>query len=237
MKISLSSTLAAAAGFAVVAAGAADAAIVGNAFVLSTTNGNGTDGIIIPNGSLVFDPIDNSYSYASSSPIVLSNGVTVESFDVFYLNTDPTIAMTFLANTSGLATSFNISTATVAFAPLTGESAMSGASATLTGNNASNANLLGLFGGSAHHASFNTGVFHSSVGPINVPNANGTLTDDTFIGPAVVAGPVTSMFVDWAFQVDADDSVSLNSFFTITPAPGSIALLGLGGLVMSRRRR
>lgn len=238
MKNSLSSTLVVLTGLAAgLTATVANAAIVGDAFVISATNANGTFGIVVTQAQLTFEPLDSSYSYIYSGPaVVLANGVTVESFDIFFQD-DPTIAMTFVGFTGGLATSFSISSGALVFAPLVGQTAYAGSAMTLTGINGSNANLAGGFGGNAHLASFNTGPFLVNIPSFGVANPNGTNSVSGDTGPVFVAGPVAGMQVDWNFAVDANDSVSLNSFFTITPAPGALGLLGVGGLLIARRRR
>lgn len=238
MKICVTSALVAVSGLAVVTAGSAQAALIGNAFTLSATNGSGTDGVTIPNASLVYDGGDNSYSYAYTGPsFTLSNGVVVESFDVYYPLTNPGVSMTFVGHTAGQATTFSLSTATHTFGPLIGQFANASAGMTLTGINASNANMVGLNAGFAHLASFNTGPYYVNVASFGVANANGTADDFGFTGPDFIAGPVSSLVDTWSFTVDADDSVSINSFASITPAPGTLGLLGLGGLVIARRRR
>lgn len=59
-----------------------------------------------------------------------------------------------------------------------------------------------------------------------------TLAD--FAGP--VFGDCTWAF-QWDFFIPAGQSVIISKDKTITPAPGALALLGLGGLLAARRRR
>lgn len=59
-----------------------------------------------------------------------------------------------------------------------------------------------------------------------------TLAD--FGGP--VTGDCTWAF-QWDFLIPAGQSVIISKDKTITPAPGALALLGLGGLLAARRRR
>ena len=54
---------------------------------------------------------------------------------------------------------------------------------------------------------------------------------------ALIGGNVADMSARWSFTLTAFDLASGTSVDTIIPAPGSLALLGLGGLVASRRRR
>lgn len=57
--------------------------------------------------------------------------------------------------------------------------------------------------------------------------------------PAFLGGPAaaTSLGILNSFVLSAEDSVTSNSTFIITPAPGAVALGGLAGLVGLRRRR
>lgn len=236
MKISAATALVAFTGLTGISAGVANAAIVGDAFTLTTSNTNGVASVIIPAAALTFDPVDNSYSYFSSGSQTLSNGFVVESFDVFYIN-DPVIALTFVGSSGGLATNVSITSATLAFAPIVGGTATASGGMTLTGNNGTGANMSGNFLGNAHNANFNTGTFFSNVGSFGVVAPNGSQTVSSFVGPAFVAGPITSMQTAWSFAVDADDSVSINSSFNLIPTPGALGLLGLGGLTLARRRR
>ncbi|MCL4741811.1 MAG: PEP-CTERM sorting domain-containing protein [Phycisphaerales bacterium] len=56
-------------------------------------------------------------------------------------------------------------------------------------------------------------------------------------GYAPIGVGVDDMSARWSFTLTAFDLASGTSVYTIIPAPGSLALLGLGGLVASRRRR
>ncbi len=63
-----------------------------------------------------------------------------------------------------------------------------------------------------------------------------TVTADGSFGSAALAGAVTDISSQWTFAVSAFDVASGTSVFTVVPAPGSIALLGLTGLAIRRRR-
>lgn len=63
--------------------------------------------------------------------------------------------------------------------------------------------------------------------------AGGSLDGSTFAGPGDLA---------WAFQwdflsIENGDSIVISKKKTIIPAPGAMALVGLGGLIAARRRR
>lgn len=50
-------------------------------------------------------------------------------------------------------------------------------------------------------------------------------------------GPVSSISASAGFTLSANDAASINTQFFVVPAPATAALMGLGGLVATRRRR
>ncbi|MFT5424687.1 MAG: hypothetical protein ACI89L_002484 [Phycisphaerales bacterium] len=50
-------------------------------------------------------------------------------------------------------------------------------------------------------------------------------------------GPVSSISASAGFTLSANDAASINTQFFVVPAPATVALMGLGGLVAARRRR
>lgn len=50
-------------------------------------------------------------------------------------------------------------------------------------------------------------------------------------------GPVSSITANGGFILSGDDAASINTQFFVVPSPASAALIGLGGLVATRRRR
>jgi len=59
----------------------------------------------------------------------------------------------------------------------------------------------------------------------------------SFPAPDAVAGSPSDMHSQFKFALSRFDRASGTSTFEIVPAPGSAALLGLGGLIAGRRRR
>lgn len=72
------------------------------------------------------------------------------------------------------------------------------------------------------------------------PSILNGLNDGAITNLNDTAGPLTGD-MSWAFQWDFDlgagDSVVISKVKGITPAPGALALLGLGGVIAGRRRR
>jgi len=63
-----------------------------------------------------------------------------------------------------------------------------------------------------------------------------TVTSEGTFGSAALVGAVNDISSQWNFAVSAFDVASGTSVFTVVPAPGSFALLGLAGLAIRRRR-
>lgn len=74
----------------------------------------------------------------------------------------------------------------------------------------------------------------------NWPSIINSLTDGAVTNLNNNAGPVLgdcSWAFQWEFDIAPGDSVLISKVKNITPAPGALALLGLGGLIAGRRRR
>ena len=102
-----------------------------------------------------------------------------------------------------------------------------GASLDAPGYNALYNNGAGSFFTGGLPADLTTGAFGSTDLTVNDPGD----FSNRFIGP------VSSITANGGFVLSGDDAASINSQFFVVPAPGSVALLGLGGLIATRRRR
>ncbi len=69
---------------------------------------------------------------------------------------------------------------------------------------------------------------------LNLLNNGATDNLNDFAG--AMSGDMTWAF-QWDFTIAPGGSVTISKLKSVTPAPGSIALIGLGGLLVSRRRR
>lgn len=138
-------------------------------------------------------------------------------------------------------TSFGFNASPVSFAPYpiaTGEASASvsltsfftgGTGATFSPN-----------GAGAYEANYNSGgsVFTNLfASPLSVATDSTTQTfnSGTVTGP--LFGSVGDIGANWDFTLSAFDSAAGTSTFTVVPAPGALALVGLGGLAAARRRR
>jgi len=73
--------------------------------------------------------------------------------------------------------------------------------------------------------------------PLNLAAGGGSASyTDSAAGP--IFGSLADIGASWHFTLTSFDLAAGTSTFTVTPAPGSaVAILGLGGLVATRRRR
>ncbi|MCL4220229.1 MAG: PEP-CTERM sorting domain-containing protein [Phycisphaerales bacterium] len=105
-----------------------------------------------------------------------------------------------------------------------------------------NGATLAAVGGAAYTAYYNAfgstfaSLLNGSVvaGAFSTATASAEFPGGGLFGP--VAGSVADISAEWTFAVSAFDIASGTSVFTVVPAPASLALLGLGGLAMRRRR-
>lgn len=97
-----------------------------------------------------------------------------------------------------------------------------GAAAYTAYYNAFGSTFASLLGGSV-----NAGAFSTATASAEFPGGG-------MFAP--VGGSVADIGAEWTFAVSAFDIASGTSVFTVVPAPASLALLGLGGLAMRRRR-
>ncbi|GAB4385318.1 MAG: hypothetical protein Kow0022_10760 [Phycisphaerales bacterium] len=80
------------------------------------------------------------------------------------------------------------------------------------------------------------GLLNSAItaGAFSTATANAQFPGGGSFAPIV--GPVNDISASWTFAVSAFDVATGTSVFTIVPSPASLALLGMGGLAIRRRR-
>lgn len=239
MKIRKSTTLSTIAGLTVgVASMSAQAGISGDAFVLTATNGAGTAQYSVPAGSLSWTGFSWLFETPAGWSATLSNGVVLTSISTEYVD-DPQIFFSFGASTGGVPTTFTMSSGTLSFPSLLNPIGYASSGITLTDNGADGANVVGnQAGGMSYNSVYNgSNLFDSQQPSYGFATPHDTQTQNANLLGVVVPGFVSSMQASWDFTVSADDSVGITSTWVLIPAPGAVSMLGLGGLMMARRRR
>jgi hypothetical protein len=145
-------------------------------------------------------------------------------------------------------TTFTITSALVSFAAINPAEGRASASLTVTDLNGNGVTLTpGADQGGAYTSRYNGlapggTLFHDFFStPLTtpIPGDSTTVAGDFPGGGAFVpiAGSVVSISSRFSFTLSANDLASGTSVFRVVPAPASLSLLGLGGLLGARRRR
>lgn len=236
-----------AAGGALALSAAASATLTDPFIFVRATNAQGTGTFAVPLGDTMPGP-GGSTVFSLGSPVDIMSGPNVIA-TLTQLNSTVrplagaqpntiTLSFTFFAGDSN--TTFEVLSTTFTFDPIMNQSARATAGMTITDSDGNGANSTGSFDGSHYRASTNNGVFADLLDNALVagPGSSNTASDRSPInGFSPLAQDATSMTAAWGFTLSAHDQVGVTSSFFLVPAPGALALLGLGGITMVRRNR
>lgn len=110
---------------------------------------------------------------------------------------------------------------------------------TMSDSNSNGATATGLNSGNFLNSGVNGGTFANLIdGTAGVLSAapDGSNTDDETL-PTIFHGAVNSLSLSFDLELSAGDQFGGTASVVTIPAPGAMALLGLGGLAAARRRR
>lgn len=221
-------------------------------FVIRAENANGVAEFRATFFDGYFNPEQHSYEWTLPQSIMMTSpsGVTIATLTTASVmcHEDPDVALNFNVLAGTLMTTFTITSAQVSFGTLALAEGRSSASLSITDLTSNTATLNASGQPGAYTSRYNGAppggtTFHDSfVVPIvaAVPGGSASASDD-FPGGGLyvpIAGPVSDIGARFAFTLSAGDLASGTSIFRVQaiPAPGALALLGLGGLVAGRRR-
>jgi len=222
----------------VLAAGTTAMADVNEAFRVDAVSDAGSGSFIVnwDDGTWTGDV----WTYTLANSVDLGAGVVQEATIVVAngnRTAGQTVSLNFNVAAGASNTVFDVSSG-LANANLATATGIASAAVTLTDTLGDGA-TMSPDGASIYSAIYNgapgtlfAGLLNSSI----TAGSFSTVTADGSFGSAALAGAVNDISSQWNFAVSAFDVASGTSVFTVVPAPGSIALLGLAGLAIRRRR-
>ena len=245
MSQKLCALFAAAAG--TLALGAAASAQLSDPYLLvRATNAGGTGTFMVPLANTSPGP-NGSTTFSLGAPEDIFDGpnliatVTQLTSTVRPMNgTQPnTISLSFTFYAGSTDTTFEVLSTIFTFDPIENTAARATAGITITDSDGNGATSMGTIDGAHYSARYGANTFADLLNDTVTAGMGGSNTDDDrspTTGFTPIAG-ATDMTAVWGFTLSANDQVGVTSSYFIVPAPGALALLGLGGLTMARRRR
>ncbi len=249
------SRLVLAAGAVMAISSAALAGINGDPLTITATTDTGrTASFVVDIDMGSWNQDYNTWNYNGPNQVIsLADGLgeiaqlELQHFSVEFVY-DPQVNLSVGVVAGAAATTFRVSSALLTFPSLANSTAQASAGLTVTDRNNNGASVTGLqSGGNVYGAWYNGTLAGTPTLPPNGTNytnlvnafvvgSGGTSTGNGSAGVDLI-GTTFSMASQWAFTLSPRDSAQGTSTYIILPTPGSLALLGLGGLVAGRRRR
>lgn len=199
------------------------------------------------------DPEADLWFWASTSPVPIFDGpnlvATLVNMTVLAgRNTQPNgevrfgIDVDFGVQAGPNTTTFELISPTLSFDPILGATGLASAGIVGTDQNSNGITITpGFAGPFGFKADYNGGNnFRSYLASTLTNLPSGSVSDSGNMSPEGVfqpIGTVSSMSTSYKFSVSPGDTAGGTTQFSVAPTPGTIAILGLGGLILGRRRR
>lgn len=229
-------------------ASVASADLTPEVFTITASVGGQQGSFVVMTEDGTFDGEGNFYwTLDGSADILADNGDVLAtlahaSVTIFH---DPIINMNFNVQAANQNTIFQVGSGLLSFPTINSAVGIASSAVTLTDVNGNGA-TLSPDGPSIYTSRYNGDfpggtLFANLLGNgLSAGAFQSAHASDEFPGGgnyASINDPVVSMSTAWTFTLSAFDQASGTSTFAVVPAPASAALLGLAGLVVSRRRR
>ncbi|MBC7773623.1 MAG: hypothetical protein H7210_14100 [Pyrinomonadaceae bacterium] len=230
----------------------ASADISNQVFVIHATNALGTAEYVIrlEDGEWTA-PGEFEWNLDGEANLQSASGHTIATLatGALRIHEDPDVSLSFSVMAGSLDTAFTISSALVSFAAINQVHGYASAGVTVSDLNGDGVMITpsGLDGmyQSQYNGMVPTGTSFQNFfpGQVSDPTPGTTVSfSSEFPGGGLytpIAGSVSDISSRFTFTLSGNDIASGTSIFRVeaVPAPASLTLLGLGGLVMARRRR
>ena len=183
--------------------------------------------------------------WMQSNPMELNdgNGVLAEIQQLSCgVKANPTVTLGFAVTAGSSDTVFTISSDIVSFSSLVNPEAYATTDIGITESDFDTATLTGAYGsGKAYRAMYNMGptVWADLVDGIYAGSfdSNSVTGRRPGSGTEIIGDTLTSIRSQFHFTLSDNDQASGSSTFDVIPEPATIALLGLGGMVLRKRRK
>lgn len=199
------------------------------------------------------DPDADLWFWASTNPVPIFDGpnlvATLVNMTVLAgRNTQPDgevrfgIDVDFGVQAGPNATTFELIAPTLSFDPILNASGLASAGIVGTDQNGNGITITpGFAGPFGFKADYNGGTNFRSYLSSTLSNLpSGSVSDSGNMSPEGVfqpIGTVNSISSSYKFTLSPGDTAGGTTQFSVAPTPGTAAMLGLGGLILGRRRR
>jgi hypothetical protein len=198
---------------------------------VTATNEAGSD-VAILGGDASLDGSTGNYVWVLDSEVPILDGA-IETLKLTVAE-DPEVGVEFGVRAGNSAMTFSFFDV-ITFDSLVNPTAEASAAITLTDRGGGGATITGLFGGKTHEATYNGSTVFADL--VSGFSGGGSSTASETTGSGSISGTVSSIEAEFYFTLSAKDAASGTSTFEVTPEPATVALLGLGGLALLRRKR